>query len=117
MANFSPQGQADFDAKVAKFKQDLLREADRIEAAGNTSGTQEITPQHVTLAETLVRQGLMRPKKDKMDFIPVVATPAAGVLGGWATNNLHTGWGVLAVVASIIIIFVSEFYKHTKDSR
>ncbi|WP_433668765.1 hypothetical protein ACQP06_32685 [Nocardia sp. CA-136227] len=117
MANFSPQGQAEFDAKVDKFKQDLLREADRIEAASNTGGQQEITPQHVTQAEFLVRQGLMRVPKSGLDFIPVIATPAAGILGGWATNNLKSGWGVLAVIAAIVVIFISEVYKHNKDSR
>lgn len=117
MANFSPQGQAEFDAKVAAFRQDLLREADRIESANNHGSPQEITPHNVRAAEFVVRQGLMKPPRKATDYIPVVATPAAGFLGGWATNNLDSGLGILALVAAIVVVFGSELRKYSKESR
>ena len=117
LANFSPQGQAEYNAKVAAFEQDLLREADRIESANNHGGPQEITPQDVIRAEFMVRQGLIKPPQKWQHFIPILATPTAGVLGGWATNNLDSGLGVLGIVVAIVVIFVSEIYKYNKESR
>lgn len=117
MATFSTRGRVEYNAKVDKFKNDLLREADRIESGNNPMGPQEITQQHVVAAEVVVRHGLIappQPKKGFLDYAALIATPGAGFLGGWSTSNLDSGWGVAGIAASIVVAFASELYK---DSR
>ncbi|KQY30514.1 hypothetical protein ASD42_24920 [Nocardia sp. Root136] len=117
MVNFSPQGQVEYDAKVLKFKQDLEHESDLIEAQWNAGGHQEVTAQHVSMAASRVRAGLVRARRGKPYGLAVVASPAAGVLGGWGTNQLDSTAGLLAVIGAIVMIFGAESFKIWKDSR
>lgn len=113
MPTFSPQGQNEFNATVQKFKQDLEREADRLEGGTNAG---EITYHHVQTAELLVRQGLSKPPRDKWDVVSILGTPAGGIAVGWATNNLSSLGGVITMIAGVVLIFGCESIKLVKGN-
>ncbi len=55
---------AELETSVRKFSDELLREASRLEAAGNTTGgSPEITSSMIKDATLLLRRGYRKPKK------------------------------------------------------
>jgi hypothetical protein len=55
---------AELEISIGKFSEELLNEASRLEAAGNTTGrTPEITSSMMKDATILVRRGYKKPKK------------------------------------------------------
>ncbi|OCB08919.1 hypothetical protein A5717_27075 [Mycolicibacterium porcinum] len=116
MVDFSPQGKREFDAKVADYKAQLEAECDRIESAENTGTPQEITPVHVRRAEHYLRYEPPRRKRTKGFYTAMAASPAAGVLGGIAVNNISSGWGAGGIALAIAVIFGAELYKGIKEA-
>ncbi|WP_285183986.1 hypothetical protein [Rhodococcus sp. MEB032] len=117
MATFSPQGQAEFDKKLAAYKVDLLKEADRREADTRFGGgPQEITAQHVGNADLLIRQGMLKRKRHWGESFLVLGSPGGAFAAGWATNNLNTGLGVLVLVIAVVVALGCEAVRYVRGA-
>jgi hypothetical protein len=64
---------------VAQYEADLLAEAQRLEAAQNTSGSAQVTATNVTDAALILRRGYRRPRKPRW----VIAVQLVSTLGGF----------------------------------
>ncbi|WP_162603428.1 hypothetical protein [Rhodococcus oxybenzonivorans] len=103
-SNLGQPAQQMLNKCVDQFKTDLLNEADRLEAAGNSaSGVPEVTASHVHDANIMLRRKLTKPRRSKLTLALQLITVVAAALTGWSSNNMDKNWGIALFVASVMI--------------
>lgn len=82
------QALAEYQKAVARYSEDLLSEAGRLEATSHTSaGNPEITSSMVRDADLLMRRGYLRPRKSRLLILAQVVSTVFGFLTGLLADS------------------------------
>jgi hypothetical protein len=114
----NPPAQAKFDECVERFKQNLLSEAEHLEAAQNAVGQQpEITATMIVDADIIVRRNVRKPKRSVVVTCAQLVTAGALVVVGVATNHLDKQWGQITFAISVTVAMVSILIAIVKEGK
>jgi hypothetical protein len=98
----------ELDAAVDRYAQDLLREAERLEAnQRSTPGAPEITSTMISDADTFLRRSYTRQRRSRLTVALHVASYAGAIGFGLGTMSLDALWGQVVCVASAVVGIVS----------
>lgn len=106
----------EFEDKVQRYADDLVREAERLEATQRTtSGDPEITSTMVSDANTLLRRAYVRPRRSRLTICLQVVAYAGAIGAGVGVTGLDATWGqltfVISAVSGILGVAVIEIRK------
>jgi len=114
LAGFNEHARTELQKATAEFIDELVREANRIEATRNPSpGIPQVTSGMVTDAAVLVRRGLTKPKKSLGAKVARIAAAVLSLLVGLAYNAealQHQGYMlffILMVTVTILAVTIA----------
>jgi hypothetical protein len=114
IVGFNDQAQAKLKEVAGKYSNDIIEEANRLEAGHNTGqGPPEVTSSMVTDADTLLRRGLAQKKKNFgrkiLNIGSSVASLGVGIL--YDKNSLQSAGYlflfVIVIAAAILLLTLS----------
>ena len=118
LTGFNNQAVKQLQVVTLKFAKDIVKETNRIEAFhGRNGGVPEITSNMVSRADLLVRQGLVRPKRNRFSKIVRGLAAVSGVLTG-CFYNPEKFWDLTSLslfVFFLVVTVISAFFPLNED--
>lgn len=118
LIGFNDQAVKQLQTVTLNFARDIVRETNRIEAFhGREGGMPEITSNMVSRAELLVRQGLVKPKRNRLSKVMRGLTAISGVLTGcfYAPEKFGDLTSLALFVFFLVITVIAAFFPLNED--
>ena len=118
LVGFTDQAAIDFEASIAAFKAELLREIGRIEAGQNAgTGGPEITSRMVKEAEAVFARGsIYQKKKNGEKILKIVSVISLFIAGAMVQKEYLQEFAyVIAFIVVVSITIFTNILVHMRD--
>lgn len=117
LSSFNRGATEELRVALERYREDLAREASRLEAAANTAGQPEITSSMVKDADLLLRKGYRRLKKSRAVVVAQITAPVSGFLTGLLFDRqaLQVPLNLVLFVALLTVTIVATVVTAVKE--